>query len=58
MPSTNDIKNFKEEIIEQKKIYSEYISLIDEWKKKIKYKLEQYQQNLIDKIIFIRFFKI
>ena len=50
IPSINDTKQFMEKIKEKKKIYNEYIALLDEWRIKINNKIEQYQKNLINKI--------
>ena len=53
IPSSKDINKIKAEINKEKKIYEDYISLLDEWKKIINNKIENYKQNLRDKISLI-----
>ena len=53
IPSLKEINELKEEIKKEKKIYEDYISLIDEWKKIIVNKIENYKRNIRDKISLI-----
>ena len=53
IPSTKEINYIQNEINKYKKIYEEYFSLLDEWKIKINYKIENYKQNLKDKMSLI-----
>ena len=50
IPSQKELNEIKDDINKIKNIYEEYISLLDNWKIKIKNKIDNYQQNLRDKI--------